>query len=354
MTRSSLDDTTIQPTPLPKALLGRMPASIAPMLASEVAEPFDSPEHIFELMWGGVRAMAHVSDGVLRLRARSGRDLTPYFPELLCIPDRLKAREAILDGEIVATDSEGYPAFDLLRPRLHTMAMTVGPDREQLPRLPVQFRLKKLSGALTYIASDILWLDGRSLLDRPLWQRKNRLHEVVTPSTEFSPVDFVDNEGEAFFDAVIERRLEGVLAKQKASLYTPGSVSKHWLEVRAFQAGDFAIGGYAIAGTHRRGEPFNQILLGAYTQGRFEYVGSVSGGLTDKEARDLVELLQPLHTGASPFFDPPPLPRLIYWTRPELVCRVRFSEWSPDGHLRFPIFSTLRPDIAAEACVVSG
>ncbi|HLB23795.1 MAG TPA: non-homologous end-joining DNA ligase [Dehalococcoidia bacterium] len=354
MRRSSLDDTTVHATPVPKALLGRMPASISPMLAVEAAEPFDSPDHIFELMWGGVRAMAHVSDGVVRLRASNGRDLTPYFPELRAIPDRLQGREAILDGEIVAADGDGHPAFELLRPRLHAMATALHAERGQVAQLPVEFRLKKLGGTLTYVAFDILWLDGRALLDRPLWQRKNRLHQVITPSPEFSPVDFVDNEGVAFFEAVIERRLEGVVAKQKASQYTPGRRSKDWQEARAFQAGNFVIGGYAIGGTHRRGEPFSQLLMGAHTQGRFEYVGSVSGGLTDKEARDLVGLLQPLHAGASPFFDPPPLPRLIYWTRPEVVCRVRFSEWSPDGHLRFPIFSALRPDVAAEACVVSG
>ena len=305
MTRSSVDDTSTDNSPIPKSILGRMPASIAPMLATPANEPFDSPEHIFELMWGGVRAMAHVGDGIVRLRARNGRDLTPYFPELLCIPDRLKAREAILDGEIVAVDSEGHPAFDALRPRLHMMASAVGPDREQVPQLPVQFRLKKLAGSLTYVAFDILWLDGRSLADRPLWQRKNRLHECVTASAEFAPVDFVDHEGLAFFDAVIDRKLEGFVAKQKNSVYTPGRRSKSWLEVRAQQSGDFVIGGYAIGGTHRRGEPFSQILLGAHDQGRFEYVGSVSGGLSDKEARDIVELLQPLHANEPPFFDTP-------------------------------------------------
>lgn len=356
MTRSSIEDTTtnadLQGAPIPKSMLGRMPSSIRPMLAVEAAEPFDSPEHIFELMWGGVRCTVHICDGIVRVRARNGRDLTLYFPELLCISDRLNAREAILDGEIIAVDSEGHPAFDLLRQRLHTMATAVGPDREQLPQLPVQFRLKKIGGTLSFVAFDILWLDGRSLEDRPLWQRKNRLHDVVTAGAEFAPVDFVDNEGVAFFDAVIDRRLEGVVAKQKNSLYARGRRSANWLEVRAFQSGDFVIGGYAIGGTHRKGEPFSQMLIGAYTQGRFEYVGAVSGGLTDKEAHDLVGLLEPLHTAESPFFDTPSLPRLIYWTRPEMVCRVRFSEWAPDNHLRFPIFSALRPDLDAVDCVL--
>lgn len=331
-------------------MLGRMPASVAPMLASDAAEAFDSPEHIFELMWGGVRATAYVSDGLVRLRGQNGHDLTPYFPELQLIPERINGREAILDGEIIAVDSEGHPAFDALRPRLQTMATAIAPGAEQKPHLPVEFRLKPITG-LSYQAFDMVWLDGRSLEDRPLWQRKNRLHGTVTPGPEFAPVDFVDNEGVAFFEAVIERRLEGVVAKQKNSVYMPGRRSKSWLQVRALQSFDAVIGGYAIGGSHRKGEPFGQLLLGAYSQGRLEYIGSVMGGLTDREARDLVELLQPLHASEPAFFDPPPLQRLIYWTEPEMVCRVRFSEWSPDGHLRFPIFSALRPDLSAEQCV---
>jgi bifunctional non-homologous end joining protein LigD len=345
MSSSSVDDVAnpVQET-------SRMPDSIAPMLASDAPEPFDSPDYVFELMWGGVRAMAHVRDGVVRLRARNGRDLTPYFPELLCIPDRLKARDAILDGEIVAIDAEGHPAFDMLRPRLQAMANAVGPDREQIPNLPVQFKLKRVAGQIAFHASDILWLDGRSLVERTLWQRKNRLHDVIAAGAEFSAVDFVDDEGVAFFEAVVQRRLDGIVAKQKTSVYTPGRRSKSWLAVRALQSGDFVVGGYTFGGARRRGEPFSQLLLGGYDEGRFEYVGAVSGGLTDTEAKELIARLDMLQADASPFHDTPNIPRLIYWARPEIVCHVRFSEWSPEGHLRFPIFSALRPDLSPGDC----
>lgn len=352
MTPSSLDDVTIpQETGTAPRSSGRMPSAIAPMLATHAPEPFDSPEHIFELLWSGVRATAHVEHGAVRLRARNGRDLTPYFPELLGLPDRIRAREAILDGEIVAIDGEGHPAFDMLRPRMQMMAGAVGPDREQIAELPVQFKLKKFPGQLSYQAFDLLWLDGRSLVDRPLWQRKNRLHDTVRAGAEFAAIDFVDDEGIAFFDAVQHRRLEGIVAKQKASTYAAGSRSKDWLEIRALQSGDFVVGGYAFGGARRKGEPFGQLLLGAYTDGRFEYVGSVTGGVTDAEAKRLIVQLEPMHTTVSPFDDPPPVARFIYWTRPETVCHVRFSEWSRDGHLRFPIFSSLRPDLAPQECL---
>jgi bifunctional non-homologous end joining protein LigD len=205
-------------------------------------------------------------------------------------------------------------------------------------------------GHVTFQAFDLLWFDGRSLLDQPLWRRKNLLHDIVMPAPEFAAVDFVDDEGIAFFDAVVERKLAGVVAKQKKGRYLAGRRSRDWLEIRALHGGDFVVGGYTFGGGRRKGEPFSQLLLGSYAGGRLKYVGSVSGGLADAEARRLIALIEPLLTDAPPFDDPPDIPRFIHWTRPALVCHVRFSEWSKDGLLRFPIFSTLRPDLAASDC----
>lgn len=336
----------------PADRIASMPRAISAMLAAQVPEPFDSPGHIFELLWSGVRAFAHVKDGRTRLQATNGRDLSPYFPELTEIGQKFRAGEAILDGDIVATNGEGHPSFELLRSRLHLMAKAASPGRNDRPDLPLQFKLQKIPGALSYQAFDLLWLEGASLEERPLWQRKNRLHQHVISGPEFAPVDFVDYEGNAFFAAVIDRRLEGIVAKQKNSSYVQGRRSREWLEVRAQQSGDFLIGGYAIGGARRYGEPFSQLLLGAYVDGRYEYVGAVSGGMNDKEARALIDLLDPLLVTEPPFFDPPPIQRLIYWTRPVLPCRVRFSEWSADGHLRFPIFSSLRPDLSPSDCTI--
>ncbi len=336
----------------PPAGASPMPETIRPMLATDVPEPFDSPDYVFELMWGGLRAVAYVRDGVVRLRARNGRDLTPYFPELMCIPDRLRAHDAILDGEIVAIDGEGHPVFDQLRQRLQLMSDAVGPDREQIAELPLQLKLKRVAGQITFQAFDLLWLDGRPLAERALWQRKNRLHDIIVPGAEFAAIDFVDDEGVAFFDAVLQRRLEGIVAKLKTSVYTPGRRSKSWLQIRALESGDFVVGGYTFGGARRKGEPFSQLLLGAYAEGRFEYIGAVSGGLNDVEAKALIARLEPLAAAASPFHDTPRIPRLIYWTRPELVCRVRFSEWTREEQLRFPIFSALRPDLEASECVI--
>jgi DNA ligase D-like protein (predicted ligase) len=335
-----LDRTNVAP------MSGRMPLHLAPMLPSSAAQPFDSPDHIFELMWGGVRAQARVADGSVHLVGQNGIDLLPAFTELARIPALLHAHEALLDGEIVALDADGQPSFDLLRPRLHSLLEPHAGD------VPAALK-RRPPGQVVYQAFDLLWLDGRSLIDRPLWQRKNRLHEIISPAAEFTAVDFVNDEGVAFFDAVLQRKLDGIIAKEKAGTYTPGTRSKSWTEVRALESGDFAIGGYTFGGARRKGEPFSQLLLGAYEQGRFEYVGAVSGGLTDAEARSLIDRLEPLVTEHAAFSDAPRIPRLIYWTQPRLVCRVRFSEWTRDGYLRFPIFNALRPDLRPEDCVLT-
>ncbi len=344
MTPRGPDDLAPRLTSLPAAG-GRMPARVPPMLASAVAEPFDSPDHIFELLWGGVRAQALVSEGRVTMIARNGIDLLPAFEELARLPALLHAHETLLDGEIVALDAGGQPQFDLLRPRLHALL------GEATDTPPSSMR-RRPSGQVVYQAFDVLWLDGRSLADRPLWQRKNRLHEIISPSPEFTAVDFVNDEGVAFYEAVVERKLDGIVAKEKAGTYVPGARSTSWLEIRALQSGEFAIGGYSFGGASRRGEPFSQLLLGAYEQGRFEYVGAVSGGFSDAEAREITARLEPLVSETAAFADPPRIPRLIYWTEPKLVCRVRFSEWTREGYLRFPIFNALRPDLEARDCVL--
>ena len=139
MTASSLDDA---PAPIDHPALGRranserMPGAIRPMLATDAPEPFDSTEHIFELMWGGMRTITYVRNGIAQLRARNGIDLTPYFPELIAIPDSVGAHDAILDGEIIAVDAQGQPAFELLRPRLQAMADATNAKRGAFSDLP--------------------------------------------------------------------------------------------------------------------------------------------------------------------------------------------------------------------------
>jgi len=315
---------------------GGMPAAMRPMLPAMAPEPFDSPDHLFELKWGGVRALAFVRGGRLRLQGCNLRDITALFPELAELPGLLHAGEALLDGEIVALGPQGHPDFEVLRSRLNSHAL------EGLPK-------PRAGAAISYQAFDLLFLKDRPLLNRPLRERRAALEGALDAGRAARPCDFIENDGIAFFEAAVEHKLEGIVAKEKGGLYFPGKRSSAWLEVRSLQAGEFVIGGYTFGGGPRR-DAFHGLLLGAYRGGQLRYAGHATGGYSEKEARGLAGLLSKLHTAQSPFADPPAIQRLIFWVRPEVVCQVRFSHWSPQGRLRFPVFMALRPDLSPEDC----
>jgi bifunctional non-homologous end joining protein LigD len=312
----------------PSPPVGRLPAQIRPMLATAAAEPFDSPDHIFELKLDGVRTIAFVEAEEVRVQNRRLDDMRSQFPQFADVPRRVKARSAVLDGEIVALDAEGRTSLPLL-----------------------QERLQGKRGPLTYQVFDILYLEGASVMHLPLARRKTMLHQVLWPSDFLQACDFVDGEGIAFFEAAAEHGLEGIVAKEKASPYQPGERSPAWQTVKAFCADDFVIGGYAFGGG-RKAEPLAALLVGQYEDERLVHVGDVSGPFPEDAARWLLSLLQPIHAPECAFAEPPSLARLIYWCRPELVCRLRYSEWTRQGKLRFPLFVALRPDVPPRECLL--
>lgn len=347
--------TDVAAPPSPLALAGLSQAGLLrPMQAVPAEQPFDSPEFIFELKWGGVRVLAFVEDGVVTLVGAKGRDVTEWYPELQSLPSQLSGGNAILDGEIVALGKEGYPDFNLLRQRFKAFGLTPPP-----PALPPG----QAPGGLCYQVYDALLLNGRPLADKPLWQRKNSLHASLSPSDTAQATDFIDTEGVAFYDAAIEHKLEGIVAKRKDSEYRAGERSADWQELRILETGDFVIGGYTFGGAQRatpaggrrkrQHEPFAELLVGAYDRlGIFSYTGSVSGPFTLAEAGEIMGFLTEQHTSWCPFVEAPDLPRFIHWCKPELVCRLRYSELTGEGRLRFPYFVALRPDLLPADCVL--
>lgn len=308
---------------------------LLPMLPQRAAEPFDSPNWLYELDWGGVRALAFLREGVVTLRGQNGVDLTAAYPELAGLAGNIRARSAVLDGQIVALGPEGRPHLELLRPRLHQLLGGQGP---RLPRAAVSFQV-----------SDLLLLDGALLLDEPLWQRRNVLHVRFVPGEHAQLSDTVEHEGVLFFRAVCEHGLDGIIAKRRDSPYRPGVRSDDWLEMRAVEAASFVIGGYTFGGGPGRA-PFEALLLGRYRDGQLRYAGRATAGLATAEGWRTVRLLERLHTPRCPFADPPHVNRFIYWCRPDLVCDARVGERGPDGLPRFATFVALRPDIAPLDC----
>lgn len=239
----------------------KLPATIKPMLGRLVREPFDSAKHLFELKWDGMRALAFVEGGELRLFSRNARNITSQFPKLAEMTGQVSSSPVVLDGEIVCLDEQNRPSFSRLQQRLQ--AKRVGLRRSH----PVHF-----------IAFDLLYAQGRSIMKMPLVDRKNRLNQVLQPTECVQACEFVENDGTAFFEATCNLGLEGIMAKEKSSIYIPGQRSPHWLKIKRIRESEFVVGGYSFGGAK---ELFSSLLLGLYDDnGRLTYVGSVGTGFS--------------------------------------------------------------------------
>lgn len=203
-----------------------------------------------------------------------------------------------------------------------------------------------------YIAFDLLHLNGRSVMGEALARRKDLLHEVLQPSELVQPCEFIDTDGKAFFHATCELGLEGIVAKDKKSLYSPGKRSSSWLKVKRVRESEFVVGGYTFGG--KRKEMFSSLRLGLNnSKGRLTYVGQVGTGFSQLEAEQLYSTLQRLHTARSPFRVVTDVQKFIYWCRPKVVCQVQYGEFTLDGKLRYPVYITLREDKAAVDCMIT-
>lgn len=314
------------------------------MLPCPATEPFDSLSHIFEVIWDGVRALVLIERGAVRVQDCYGRDVTACYPELQVPASHFNGSGIVLDGAIVCLDDRGRPDFSRLYPRLAAR------DAAAAARLADD-------APVTLQAFDILYRNGLSLMNETLRRRKTLLRQTVRIQGTIAVPDFVERDGVAFFEAARAHGLEGIIAKDRDSRYTPGVRSPAWLSMRVYQSDEFVIGGYTFGGPvkpgqrFRQGQPFSSLLLGRFdASGALRYAGEVSGGFDPRSAADTVRALDAIASPTSPFADRPPTGRLVFWCRPELVCTVRFAAWDPAGRLRFPLFEWLRPDVPPQAC----
>jgi ATP-dependent DNA ligase len=316
---------------------------IEPMLATAAPEPFDSPAHIFEVLWEGVRALAFVERGELRLQDRWGRDITHRYPELSSISVRIRESGAVLDGAIVCLDANGRPDFARLSARL-------GIDD------PGEAQSAAESARVTFQAFDLLYRERQSVMGWTLRRRKEMLRNIVRPNATIAVPDDVNRDGIAFFEAARAHGLLGIVAKEAESKYLPGERSRAWLSVLARKQGEFVIGGYTYGGSWNprsarpRHEAFSSLLIGrAREDGRLDYAGEVAGGFQDANTALSSTLDQATITNC-PFAEEPAPERLIFWCRPEVVATIGYAEQLAGGRLRFPVFRALRPDVPAYSC----
>lgn len=308
--------------------VGGFPTAIRPMQAVSAEGAFSSEEYLFEVKWDGLRCIAFaLPNGGVRLQDRGLHDLTDALPELAAAVGRQVPQGTVLDGEVVATDGDGRPDYELLRRRLEGGARL----KDEIP--------------LALLAFDVLYAEGRSLLRTQLVRRKTILKRSVTTGGLVFVPDHIRSGGTELFEACLDRGLDGILAKHRLSPYVPGQRSPLWLKVKAVQRDDFVVVGWTP------GEPFGALLVAYHDKGTLQLCGSVGGGYDGRTARHLRHALQELRLSASPLEPPPILSAKVQWCRPELVISVRYSEWSPEGTLRFPIFNGLRPEIHPSECV---
>jgi bifunctional non-homologous end joining protein LigD len=301
-----------------------LPTDLRPMLAERAPEPFDSPSHAFGVRWACIRALAYVERARLRLVSQSGIDVSALFPELAGIAAQVRGDGVVLDGEVVALDDSGLPDLATISQRLAGGPADGG-------------------GQCIYQANDLLFASGLSLMAQPFSERRQALAKVLDRQGPAIVAEYVDGEGLALFEAAVERRLPGIVARDKAAPYLAGHRTRAFLEVPVYEVDDFVIGGYVLG--LGREEPVAGLLLGEpAATGRLRYVGLVAGNLPD---RLLEPLLAPLTTDICPFLNLPALARLVYWLRPEMVCQARYARRESDGSLRFPVFVAMRPDLRA-------
>ena len=308
-------------------------ATVRPMLASLARHPFDSPNYLYELKWDGIRALATVEGGRTTLTDRNGREITHMFPELSQIKVQGKQNGTVLDGEIVCLDKEGRPSFPLLHERL------------------THPHSRSRNAQANYIVFDVLYVNGLSVMNEPLHRRKALLHQLLASSEVVQPCAYIEREGKAFFHATCQLGLEGIVAKEKYSLYSPGKRASTWQKVKRGRECEFTIGGYSFGG--QRGELFASLLLGLYNgQGALEYVGSVSTGFSKPQAKQVYKSLTHRHTDVCPFNALPSMQKFFFWCRPELVCQVQYGEFSMDGKVRYPVYMNMREDKAPPDCTL--
>jgi bifunctional non-homologous end joining protein LigD len=198
---------------------------------------------------------------------------------------------------------------------------------------------------------DILYRDGRSLMREPLYRRKMHLNDTVEPNALVHVCHYEEGEGIALFDAARDLGLEGIVAKDKQSVYQPGKRSRHWLKIKHSRTANLVIAGYTFGGGARK-ELFGSLLLGAYDGGKMWYVGSVGGGFSKQDLEFTYAAITQLHTDESPFVEDPRVEKLLFWCEPVLAVQVNYGEFTEQRHLRFPIFSALRPDVDPHDCTL--
>jgi bifunctional non-homologous end joining protein LigD len=288
------------------------------MLAKLHDEAFDDKNWIFEIKWDGYRAVADLSQEAPQFYSRNGISFLSKFKKVANDFSK-QQHKMILDGEIVAYDSQGRPNFQLLQQVM---------DNPDL--------------ALVYQVFDLLWLNGHSTENLPLLQRKELLKEALIETEGIRYSDHVTENGISFFEEMNKMKLEGMMAKKANSVYIENSRTTDWLKVKFSNTDETIICGFTEPRGSREG--FGALILGKYIDDELIYCGHTGTGFSHESLLELHERLDKIAVKDSPFEHKPKTNSPVTWVRPELVCEIKYSEITNDGIFRHPVFIGIRED----------
>jgi len=288
------------------------------MLAKLSEEAFNDKGWIFEIKWDGYRAIADLSHDTPLFYSRNGISFLSKF-EKIALEFEKQKHHMILDGEVVAYDEQGEPNFQFL---------------QQIGDHP--------DAALVYHVFDLLWLNGHSTEDLPLIQRKELLKEALTETDRIKYCDHIQEKGIEFFAQMKKMQLEGMIAKRAESPYIENHRTSDWLKIKFSNTEEVIICGF----TEPRGsrKSFGALILGKYLNGKLTYCGHMGTGFNNASLKELYQKLQKLVVKSSPFETIPKTNMPVTWTKPELICEIKYSEITRDGIFRHPVFIGLRED----------
>ena len=309
------------------------PKTFSPMLATLVDKPFDEPGWIYEIKWDGYRAVAMINKGNVNLVSRNNK---PFNEKFYPIVDALKKWNinAIIDGEAVVLNEKGVSNFGAL-----------------------QNWRSEADGDLFYYVFDVLWLNGYDFKNLPLVKRKQILNEQIPFEGIIRLSESFETSATEFLEATAKMGMEGIMAKKEDSIYIEGERTKEWLKIKSNKRHEVVIGGF----TQNEGsaKTFSALLVGAFDNGRLDYMGKIGTGFNDKTQKEIMAKMKKLVTTKVPFtetpdvekpsrFRPNPPKAKVTWLKPELVCEVSYTEITSDGVMRHPSFEGLRIDKKAK------
>jgi bifunctional non-homologous end joining protein LigD len=300
--------------------------ALVPMLATLIAEPFDDPDWVFETKWDGYRVIARIDAGKAVLLSRRGKVITADYPAIAAALGKLKgARQAVIDGELVALDSRGRSRFQSLQNARNTRTR------------------------LVYCAFDLPFLNGCDLRRSPLIERKRILRTLLPPGRTIRFSRHIRRNGKAAFRAARRRGHEGIVAKRAQGPYFSGRRTREWLKIKAVLRQEAVIVGYTRP--QRSRQYFGALVLAVRKGGKWQYVGRAGTGFDRASFKFIHAKLSTLQSRRKPIEAEVPGEGVTTWVRPRLVCEVKFTEWTNDGQMRHPAFLGLRTDKPARDVV---